>query len=89
MNTKTTITFKTDKKLRDAAKKRADQFGLPLTTVLNAQLAEFARSDRFEISLTPRPEKLRQWERISDEFENHPERFVTSSVEDFIANLEA
>ena len=89
MNTKTTITFKTDKKLRDAAKKRADQFGLPLTTVLNAQLAEFARSDRFEISLTPRPEKVRQWERISDEFENHPERFVTSSVEDFIANLEA
>lgn len=87
MTTKTTITFKTDKKLRDAAKKRAKQFGLPLTTVLNAQLAEFARSDRFELSLTPRPEKIREWERISDEFEKHPERFVITDMEDFIADL--
>ena len=89
MNTKTTITFKTDKKLRDAAKRRAAQFGLPLTTVLNAQLAEFARSDRFELSLTPRPEKVREWKRLSDEMDRHPERFKVSSVEDFIADLRA
>ena len=41
MNTKTTITIKTDKKLRDAAKRTADKLGIPLTTVMNAQLAQF------------------------------------------------
>jgi len=88
MNTKTTITFKTDKKLRDAAKRRAHQFGIPLTTVLNAQLAEFARSDRFEISLTPRPEKLREWAKVSQEYREHPERFkVFDNADDLIADL--
>lgn len=87
MNTKTTITFKTEKRLRDAAKRRADQYGLPLTTVLNAKLAEFVREDRFELALTPRPEKLRELERVGQEFEEHPERFIVTSAEDFIASL--
>lgn len=87
MNTKTTITFKTEKKLRDAAKRRADQYGLPLTTVLNAQLAEFVRSDRFELTLTPRPEKLAEWAAISREYKEHPERFIITSAEEFIADL--
>lgn len=87
MNTKTTITFKTEKKLRDAAKRRAAAFGIPLTTVLNTQLAEFTRSDRFEISLTPRPEKLREWAAISREYREHPERFITTSAEEFIKSL--
>ncbi len=89
MNTKTTITFKTDKKLRDAAKRTADKLGIPLTTVMNAQLAQFVSEGRFEVSLTPRREKVREWERISDEFEQHPERFHVSSIEDFIADLRA
>ena len=76
MNTKTTITFKTDKKLRDAAKRTAQKLGIPLTTVINAQLAQFVTEGRFEVSLTPRPEKLREWEAISREYETHPERFV-------------
>ena len=89
MNTKTTITFKTDKKLRDSAKRTADKLGIPLTTVLNAQLTQFVSEGRFEVSLTPRPEKIREWERVSDEFEQHPERFKMTSAEDFIANLRA
>lgn len=89
MNTKTTITFKTDKKLRDAAKRTATKLGIPLTTVINARLAQFVSEGRFEVSLTPRPEKIREWERISDEFEKHPERFKMSSAEDFIASLRA
>ncbi len=89
MNTETTITFKTKKKLRDAAKRRAAQFGIPLTTVLNAQLAEFARSDQFEISLTPRPEKLREWEHMSEEMDRHPERFKGyGSVEELFKDLD-
>lgn len=87
--TATTITFKTSKKLHDAAKRRAAAFGLPLTTVLNAQLADFARSDSFELSLTPRPEKVREWERIEREYREHPERFIETSAEEFIKSLRA
>lgn len=82
MKTKTTITIKTDKKLRDAAKRTAMKLGIPLTTVMNAQLAQFVSEGRFEVSLTPRPEKVREWERISDEFEKYPERFVMHSDAD-------
>lgn len=82
MNTKTTITIKTDKKLRDAAKRTATKLGIPLTTVMNAQLAQFVSEGRFEVSLAPRPEKVREWERISDEFKKHPERFVMHSDAD-------
>lgn len=87
MNTKTTITIKTDKKLRDAAKRTADKLGIPLTTVMNAQLAQFVSEGRFEVSLSPRPEKVRMWERTSEEFERHPERFEVSSAKEFIASL--
>ena len=85
---KTTLTFKTDKKLRDAAKRRADEYGLPLTTVLNAKLAEFVRSDRFELSLTPRPEKLREWAQAVREYKAHPERFKTfGDVDELFAEM--
>lgn len=87
MNTKTTITIKTDKKLRDAAKNTAMKLGIPLTTVMNVQLAQFVSEGRFEVSLVPRPEKVREWNRISDEFDQHPERFKMSSAEEFIAQL--
>lgn len=87
MNTKTTITIKTDKKLRDAAKRTAERLGIPLSTVMNAQLAQFVSEGRFEVSLTPRPEKVREWERMSDEFEKHPERFIATDAEEFIASL--
>lgn len=88
MNTKTTITIKTDKKLRDAAKRTATKLGIPLTTVMNVQLAQFVSEGRFEVSLTPRPEKVREWERISEEFERHPERFkIFSNADDLIRGL--
>ncbi|MDB5264893.1 MAG: hypothetical protein JWN64_464 [Parcubacteria group bacterium] len=69
----TTITIKTDKKLRDAAKKTAAALGIPLTTVINAQLREFVRAQRFEISLTPRPGKIAEWKKMSDYANAHPE----------------
>ena len=87
MNMKTTITIKTDKKLRDAAKRTAMKLGIPLTTVMNAQLAQFVSEGRFEVSLAPRPEKVREWERTSREYEEHPERFKVSSIEEFITDL--
>ena len=88
MNTfKTTLTIKTDKKLRDAAKRTADRLGIPLTTVINAQLAQFVSDGRFEVSLKPRPEKIREWERMSDEMDRHPERFKSYSLEELFADL--
>ncbi|MEK7179781.1 MAG: hypothetical protein AAB689_02010 [Patescibacteria group bacterium] len=88
MNTKTTITIKTDKKLRDAAKRTADKLGIPLTTVMNAQLAQFVSEGRFEVSLVPRPEKVREWERMSEEMDLHPERFKAfTNIEDLLKDL--
>jgi len=88
MNTKTTITIKTDKKLRDAAKRTAMKLGIPLTTVMNAQLTQFVSEGRFEVSLTPLPEKVRQWEKISREYEDYPERFkMFSNAEDLLEDL--
>jgi antitoxin component of RelBE/YafQ-DinJ toxin-antitoxin module len=85
---KTTLTIKTDSKLRDAAKRTAKKLGIPLTTVVNAQLAEFVREGRFEVSLTPRPEKIREWEKMSAEMDAHPELVRSMPIEDFIRELE-
>lgn len=63
----TTITIKTSKALRDQAKLVADTLGIPLTTVINAYLAQFVREKRFSISMDPAPtrSKLKLWETIS------------------------
>lgn len=42
----TTLTIKTPKKLRDAAKKTAGEIGVPLTTVVNAMLRQFVLDRR-------------------------------------------
>jgi antitoxin component of RelBE/YafQ-DinJ toxin-antitoxin module len=86
--TSTTLTIKTDKKLRDAAKRTAKRLGIPLTTVVNAQLKQFVAEGRFEVSLAPRPEKIREWEAISREFEEHPEQFTfTDDIDTLIRDL--
>lgn len=88
MNTATTITIKTPKKLRDAAKRTAAKLGIPLTTVINAQLAQFVTDGRFEVSLTPRPEKLREWERTEREYREYPERFkFFDNADDVVKDL--
>lgn len=42
----TTYTFKTNKKLRDDAKRVARSLGVPLTTAMNAMLKQFVRDRR-------------------------------------------
>ncbi|MBI5469702.1 type II toxin-antitoxin system RelB/DinJ family antitoxin [Candidatus Kaiserbacteria bacterium] len=42
----TTLTIKTDKKLRDDARRVAHGLGLPLTTAVNAMLKQFVRDRR-------------------------------------------
>ena len=85
--TDTTLMIKTNKALRDDAKRVAGELGIPLTTIINAYLKQFVSEGRFEVSLAPRPEKAREWERMSEEMDRHPERFKISSVEEFIADL--
>jgi addiction module RelB/DinJ family antitoxin len=46
----TTLTIKTDKELRDAAKKAAHELGVPLGTVLNALMRQFVRDKEIVLS---------------------------------------
>jgi len=87
----TTFTIKTDKKLHKDAKKTAQKLGIPLTTIINAKLKEFVREQSITVSArpTPRPEKIAEWERISDEMDTHPEKnTVYNSMEEYLAHLE-
>ena len=83
----TTITIKTNKRLRDAAKRTALKLGIPLTTVVNAKLAEFVREGRFLVSLQPRNEAVREVERTMREYQENPKAFSHSSASEFAAWL--
>lgn len=63
----TTLMIKTNKALRDDAKRVASELGVPLTTVVNAYLKQFVREKNFSLSIypTPRPEKIAEWKKIS------------------------
>lgn len=54
MNT-TIINIKTDKNLKKDAQRLAKNFGLPLSTVVNAYLREFVRERRIAFSEPPIP----------------------------------
>lgn len=86
----TTITIKTEKKLRDKAKRTAKELGIPLTTAMNAMLRQFVRDRSITVSLEPkiRPEKLAEWEKISEEMdrsEGITGRF--SNIKDLTAHM--
>jgi len=51
MSTSTTILIKTDKAVKNAAKKAAEEIGIPLSTILNAYLRAFARECRVEFEV--------------------------------------
>ena len=51
MRTSTTILIKTDKVVKNAAKKAAEEIGIPLSTILNAYLRAFARERRVEFEV--------------------------------------
>ncbi len=59
---KTLLNIKTDKDVKDKAKKVAEELGLPLSTILNAYLKEFVRNRSVYFStipqMSPRLEKL-------------------------------
>ena len=54
---KTILNIKIDKSLKTDAKKAAEQIGIPLGTVVNAFLRQFARDKEITVSAAPRPSK--------------------------------
>ena len=88
----TTLTIKTDKKLRDDAKKTDEELGVPLTTIVNSMLKQFVREQAVVLTTypTPKASKLREWAKISDDMDKHPEKYkVYNSVEEYLAHLDA
>ncbi len=87
MKSATTITIKTDKKLRDDAKRTAAKLGVPLTTAMNAMLKQFVRDERLVLEeyYTLRPEVARELERESGEMDQEENPEVFTNVHDLIA----
>jgi antitoxin component of RelBE/YafQ-DinJ toxin-antitoxin module len=88
MNTKTTILIKVDKKVKAAAQKAAKEIGIPLSTIMGAQLRKFAHEGRveFEKPLIPTPQAARWIREARKEFEEgKTKRFAT--MEELIADL--
>ncbi len=55
MNTKTLITIKTDKSLKEAAQEAAREIGIPLGTLLNTFLRQFVRTKEVTLTAALRP----------------------------------
>ncbi len=52
-NTKTLLTIKIDKKLKERAKSTAAEFGIPLGTMINSFLRNTVENRRFALTLRP------------------------------------
>ena len=51
--TKTVLNIKTDKDVKDEARRVAGELGVPLSTVVNAYLKQFIREKEVNLSLSP------------------------------------
>lgn len=54
-NTKTLITVKTDKSLKQAAQEIASEIGMPLGTLINSFLKQFVRTKEVNFSVSYKP----------------------------------
>lgn len=89
MNTQTILNIKTDKKLKEEAKKVSTELGVPLSTVINAFLKQFVR-DR-EITLSAN--NLRPTQKLVEFIAEADNEYASGKVkkfdnaDDFIADL--
>ncbi len=89
-NTKTLLTVKIDKNLKQAAQKTAEQIGLPLGTLVNALLRQFVRNKG--VSLTTEEEYVLNKKTIASLLKGEKEYRegklpVAHSVDELIAAL--
>jgi len=84
MTVATTLTIKTDRSLRDAAKHTASELGIPLTTIMNSMLRQFVRERKFAVSLEPRlsPQQARLYEKASTEMDASMKRGTQTAFYD-------
>jgi len=85
-----TLNFKTDKALKDEAKKIAGDLGLPLGTIMNHFLKEFVREKKVIFTNHPMPTKkvIEELKEISADIK--AERNLAGpfdTADDFIAEL--
>jgi len=85
----TTLMIKTNKTLRDDAKRVAGELGVPLTTVVNVLLKQFVRERQITIALEPIPttKKLAMWKKISAEADKEKNVKRYTDVEDLLRDL--
>lgn len=85
-NTKTLLTIKIDKKLKERAKETAAEFGIPLGTMVNSFLLNTVENRRFALTLRP---TARLKKSISDGRREYASGKLETfdSVEELIADL--
>lgn len=92
MNTHTILNIKTDKKLKEEAKKVAAELGLPLSTVINAFLKQFVRDKEVTLSANqhhPTPYLESILEQAAKEYEAGDFIGPFKTGEDFIKHLKS
>lgn len=91
MNTQTILNVKTDKKLKEDAKRISSELGVPLGTVVNALLKQFVRDREITLSSNPlRPTPYLEKRLLEAEAEYKAGDYVgPMSGEELIAHLKA
>lgn len=90
MNTKTLLAIKTDKQLKKAAQKTADELGIALGTAINAFLKQFVREKKIVLSAEKQLRPTAYLQRILKEAEAEYRRGEASGPfggEELIAHL--
>jgi addiction module RelB/DinJ family antitoxin len=81
---KTVLNVKTDKNIKDRAQALAKHLGIPLSTVVNAQLKSFIESGEFKVTREPelRPSVIKELNQAIKEVcagKNTSPRFATAT----------
>jgi len=85
-NTKTLLTIKTDKKLKERAKRTAAEFGIPLGTMVNSFLLNMVENRRFALTLKPSARLKKSIVEAHKEWRSGKDK-VFDSVNDLISDL--
>lgn len=85
-NTKTLLTVKIDKKLKERAKRTAAEFGIPLGTMVNSFLLNTVETRRFALTLRPTARLQKSILEAEHEYQSGKLK-VFDSVDKLIADL--
>jgi antitoxin component of RelBE/YafQ-DinJ toxin-antitoxin module len=87
----TTIMFKTDKKLKEAAQKKAKRLGVPFSSILNDSMRKFVNAKGYTFSdepLIPTPYLKRILDKTDKELKDVKNLKTFKSVKELMADLE-